>query len=274
MASTKFFTNHITNTLFDKFMGIIEKGIEKFGISKDDFVYPASAFNEVFLEDLKYDIATLDDLIAKWEKVVDDPKLDRFIEYLNEKIFDKQENPTGKVVVFSESKDTINYLETELTRRLGQKDILSVSSDDRKKLFDTIQANFDANYQHVSKAHSLFDEQVTKMMDDSTTSTPSEKDNTTDAAKSLMRKIWRECPNTKTREQCDILIKYVELGKYSKLTRDLARLEHKYKKRELTTIDIETAIKGFMAPYHKKRQTKVTVEEEISPQIILSETFV
>lgn len=467
---------------------IIEKGIEKFGISKEDFVYPASAFNEGFLEDLKYDITTLDDLIAKWEKVVDDPKLDRFIEYLNEKIFDKQENPTGKVVVFSESKDTINYLEEELTRRLGRKDILSVSSDDRKKLFDTIQANFDANYhgkkkddyniiistdvlaegvnlhrsnvivnydtpwnatrlmqrigrvnrigsvagtivnylfypsaegdaqiklyknalaklqgfhsaygedsqiyskeeiveqfelfntnigddvdkslellrivrefkaknpdwfeqirelpiksrtartvadsgkkikpnsslvyiaspykkefykveggeicdmgfmevielfeakpeekaamlptchyQHVSKAHSLFDEQVTKMMDDSTTSTPSEKDNTTDAAKSLLRKIWRECPNTKTREQCDILTKYVELGTYAKLTRDLARLERKYKKWELTTIDIETAIKGFMARYHKKRQTKVTVEEEITPQIILSETFV
>lgn len=54
MAGTKIFTNHITNTLFDKFMGIIEKGIEKFGISKDDFVYLASAFNEVFLEDLKY----------------------------------------------------------------------------------------------------------------------------------------------------------------------------------------------------------------------------
>ena len=467
---------------------IIEKGIEKFGGSKNDFVYPASAFLPSFLEELKYDISTLDNLIDKWEQVKEDPKLDRFIEYIKDKIFDKKENPTGKLVVFSESKDTTNYLETQLTGRLGRKDILSVSSDDRKKLFETIQANFDANYQgkkkddyniiistdvlaegvnlhrsnvivnydtpwnatrlmqrigrvnrigsvagtivnylfypsaegdaqiklyknalaklqgfhsaygedsqiyskeemveyiemferdvkddvdknlellrvirdfkiknpdlfeqikelpiksrtarcvadsgkeiksnssivyiaspykkefykvegsevkdmgfmdvidlfeakpeeksvslptchykHVSQAHALFDEQVTKMMDDSVKSTPSDKDNITDRAKSLLRQILRDSQNTKTREQCDILIKYVEDGTYAKLTRDLARMERKFKKKELTAIDIETAIKGFIKRYNKKHQAKVSIEEDTTPQIILSETFV
>ena len=110
------------------------------------------------------------------------------------------------------------------------------------------------------------------MVDDNIT-TSSDKDSTTDAAKSLLRKIWRECSNTKTRENCDILTKYVELGTYSKLTRDLARMERRYRKRELTTIDIETAIKGFMMRYHKSKN-KLTTEEKITPQIILSETFV
>lgn len=467
---------------------IIDKGIEKFGLSKNDFVYPASAFNPTFIDDLKYDITVLDELIAKWDDVTIDPKLERFVEYISSHIFDSKENPTGKLVVFSESKDTILYLTDELTKRLGRKDILSVSADDRKRQFDIIQANFDANYhgktkndyniiistdvlaegvnlhranvivnydtpwnatrlmqrigrvnrigsvagtivnylfypsaegdkqirlyknalaklqgfhsafgedsqiysqeeiveqfelfntnigddvdkslellriirdfrnnnpeqyeqirdlpiksrtgrsiidsnkpikansslvyisspykkefykiengevkdmgfldiidlfeakpdekpyelpschyQHVSKAHTKFDADVIALMDDSVKSTASEKDNITDAANSLLRKIWREWQNTKIREQCDILTRYVELGTYAKLTRDLAKMERKYKKKELTTIDIEIAINSFIAKYHNKRVTKQSQEEEITPQIILSETFV
>ena len=118
------------------------------------------------------------------------------------------------------------------------------------------------------------DADVKAMMDDDVKSSPSEKDNITEAANSLLRKIWRECSNTKTREQCDILTKYVEFGTYAKLTRDLAKMERKCKKKELTIIEIETAIKCFIAKYHNKRATKRSQEEEITPQIILSETFV
>ena len=121
---------------------IIEKGIEKLGMSKEDFVYNRSAFYPTFIDDLRFDIALLDDLIRKWEKVENDPKLDKFVEELSERIFNPKENPTGKVVIFSESKDTINYLERELKERLGRKDILSASSDSKKKLMDTILSNF------------------------------------------------------------------------------------------------------------------------------------
>lgn len=126
---------------------IIEKGIEKFSLSKNDFVYKGSDFENNLIEDLKFDLSLLDDLIEKWDKVNIDPKLDRFIKCINENIFNPKENPTGKLVVFSESKDTVDYLKSELENRLKRKDIISVSSDDRKRLFDTIQANFDANYQ-------------------------------------------------------------------------------------------------------------------------------
>ena len=126
---------------------IIAKGIEKFGISKNDFVYNHHDFEDSFIKELEFDVSVLDTLIEQWDKVTIDPKLDRFIDYLNHKIFDKQDNPTGKLVVFSESKDTVGYLADELCKRLKRTDILSVSSDDRKQLFDTIQANFDANYQ-------------------------------------------------------------------------------------------------------------------------------
>lgn len=130
---------------------IIEKGIEKLGASKDDFVYKATAFRPEFLESLNADIALLDDLIDEWNKIKLDPKLDRFIEYIETKLFDKGENPTGKLVVFSESKDTITYLSEQLEKRLGRKDIMSVSSEDRKGQFAKIQANFDANFSGTCK---------------------------------------------------------------------------------------------------------------------------
>lgn len=130
---------------------IIEKGIEKFGVSKQDFVYEQEAFYPSFIDDLKYDIALLDDLIAKWERVTVDPKLDKFVEEINGRMLDPKENPTGKLVIFSESKDTVNYLEQELKRRLGRNDILSASSDSKKKLFETILANFKPKYKGKAK---------------------------------------------------------------------------------------------------------------------------
>lgn len=125
---------------------IIAKGIENFGIRRDDFVYRSDDFVSAFIDDLHADVALLDELIDRWERVEIDPKLDRFIELLHSELFDKGLNPTGKLVVFSESKDTIGYLLDELKSRLGRGDILAVSAAERKKLFDTVQANFDANY--------------------------------------------------------------------------------------------------------------------------------
>ncbi|MBP7875050.1 MAG: helicase [Parabacteroides sp.] len=467
---------------------IIERGIEKFGIEKEDFVYPKFAFKPEFIEDLKFDIVTLDNLIVQWSKVSVDPKLDRFVEYLQSQIFNKKENPTGKLVVFSESKDTIAYLERELKTRLGRKDILSVSSDDRKQQFATIQTNFNANhktkkddyniiistdvlaegvnlhranvivnydtpwnasrlmqrigrvnrigsvagvivnymfypsaegdaqirlyknalaklqgfhsaygedsqiysheeivqqfelfnpnvgddvdrslaflrevrefraanpedyerikelpfksrtgretarankrgikpntslvyiaspfkqefylvddggardigfleaaelfkaaqeeesaglndahYRQVAAAQTKFDRDITAMMDDNT-STASDRDTPTDAARSLLKKMKRDCPNTKNVTNCDILMKYVELGTYVQLTRELQRLERKLNRTEDTTLEeVEIKLKGFVAKYHKIRSAKIVEVEDTTPQIVLSETFV
>lgn len=126
---------------------IIEKGIEKFGVSRDSFVYKSADFQPEFLENLKYDVALLDNLSMRWTLIKDqDPKIEEFVKLLQGEIFDKKLNPTDKLVVFSESKDTIAYLLEQLQKRLERNDILAVSSADRKKLFEDIQANFDANY--------------------------------------------------------------------------------------------------------------------------------
>ncbi len=465
---------------------IIAKGIEKFGISKNDFVYKHNDFEDSFIKELEFDVSVLDTLIEQWDKITIDPKLDCFIDYLNHKIFDKQDNPTGKLVVFSESKDTIQYLNKELTRRLGRTDILSVSSDDRKQLFDTIQANFDANYQgkkqdkyniiiatdvlaeginlhranvivnydtpwnatrlmqrigrvnrigsiagkivnyefypsdegnkqirlydnalaklqgfhsalgedsqiysheevveqfelfdtnakdegdhyldllrkvrefkntnpddyerikvlpiksrtgrsvklsgknitsnsslvyiaspykkefykvtndqvedigflnvidlfeakpkensiplpkfhykQVGLAHNKFEADVVNMKDENIKFTPTGKDNIAEKAKSLLRKLCRDSNDTKISENCDILTKYVELGTFTKLTRDLSKLERAHRKDKIADNDVVTAINGFVAKYHTvKNITKK--EDNDNPYIILSETF-
>ena len=54
-------------------------------------------------------------------------------------------NPTGKLVIFSESVDTVSYLYNYLTQTLGRKDVLNVSAANRKHLFEIIKSNFDAN---------------------------------------------------------------------------------------------------------------------------------
>ncbi|MFR9498093.1 MAG: helicase-related protein, partial [Rikenellaceae bacterium] len=465
---------------------IIEKGIEKFGIGEKFNVYKTSDFRDDFIEDLKFDISTLDNLIEQWEQVEDDPKLDRFVEYLESQIFNAKENPTGKVVVFSESKDTITYLTEQLTARLNRKDILSISSENRKREFDIIRENFDANYsgkqsdkfniiistdvlaegvnlhranvivnydtpwnatrlmqrigrvnrigsvagtivnymfypsaegdaqiklyknalaklqgfhsaygedsqiyskeeiveqfelfntnigddvdrslellkvirdfrtskpeeyerikelpiksrtgrsiaksgkplsenssliyvaspykkefykiengaisdmgfldvielfeatpdepsvelpdshyQHVKRAYDKFDEDVTKMMDDDSKITPSEKDKVTDRARSLLRLIWRISKSRRVQDGCDILTNYVELGTYSKLTRDLSKMESAYKKAKITLTDSENAINGYVLRYHNRKLSAVK-EEDITPHVVISETF-
>lgn len=486
---------------------IIDKGIEKFGVSKEDFVYEREAFYPSFIDDLNYDIALLDDLIAKWERVTADPKLDKFIEEINERMLDLRENPTGKLVIFSESKDTVNYLERELKQRLGRNDILSASSDSKKKLFETILANFkprhkgkakdeynilistdvlsegvdlhranvivhydspwnptrlmqrngrvnrigsvasaiynylfypsaegdaeirlyrnilaklqgfhsaygedsqifsreevigtfelfnpnigddvdktlkyldevrefrkqhpaeferiknlpvksrtgrnaelkkelckdsalvyirssykqefykvetnpdipvkpadmdrpgftvqkerfsvfpigfleaaglfraapdekplvlpESHFQSVSAAQKRFDKDITDMLDDAVP-TSSDRDTSTDKARKFLRWIWRDGKHLTTKENCDILTHYVELGTFSKLSRELNRIERRYRRAEVDLEEVEKMLRGFVIRYHKSEK-RTGVTDDPNARIILSEYFV
>jgi len=130
---------------------IIEKIAEK-GLDKSDFVYHKEDFEPVFLEMLKSDVEKADKLCKRWDAIGNqDPKLDEFVRLLNEELFKKKINKTGKLVVFSESVDTLNYLTEQLAIRLKRKDILFVSAGNRRNKIDDIQKNFDANYKKGEK---------------------------------------------------------------------------------------------------------------------------
>lgn len=114
-------------------------------------VFKAEDFEPEFIEMLQADQRVLEALCADWDTVdvegTDDSKFAKFNDILKHELFKKDRNPGQKLVIFSESVDTVEYLE----RRINRKDVLVISSGNRNKLFQTIQENFDANYKKSAR---------------------------------------------------------------------------------------------------------------------------
>jgi HKD family nuclease/superfamily II DNA or RNA helicase len=119
---------------------IIEKSIDDPTI---EICEPAD-FEYNFLPGLKNDYELLKDLNRDWVKIIEDPKLEVFIEYLKNILLSKKINLQSKLVVFSESKETTDYLFKELPKQVNFR-ILSVDSHSRKDKMPEIRKNFDAN---------------------------------------------------------------------------------------------------------------------------------
>lgn len=132
---------------------IEERIIEKAQDDKKNAVFKANDFEEDFIKMLKKDQLILDEMCKDWENVSDDDdsKFVAFEDLLKHKLFKKDLNPGGKLVVFSESVDTVEYLE----RRIGRTDVLVVSSKNRRQQFDNIRKNFDANYKDKKNDYNI-----------------------------------------------------------------------------------------------------------------------
>jgi ERCC4-related helicase len=101
-------------------------------------------FQNGFLDGLRRDYEILLDLNNRWKNVIEDPKLDEFVKRINGELLNKEINPQGKLVVFSESKETTNYLVTHL-QNIGRTDVLEVHAGNRNSLREIVRDNFDAN---------------------------------------------------------------------------------------------------------------------------------
>ena len=107
-------------------------------------VFKAEDFYPEYIEKLRSDQAILERLCKAWGGITDadDSKFAKFNELLKHELFRTERNPEQKLVVFSESVDTVKYLE----KRINRKDVLVISAENRSKQFKTIRENFDANY--------------------------------------------------------------------------------------------------------------------------------
>ena len=107
-------------------------------------VFHADDFRPEFIEMLRADQAILEKMGIDWQDISDDDdsKFAKFNELLKHKLFKAEHNPEQKLVVFSESVDTVKYLQ----RRINRSDVLVISSGNRSQQFKTIRENFDANY--------------------------------------------------------------------------------------------------------------------------------
>ena len=106
----------------------------------DDFV-------DEFLAGLQADHQALSALCMQWVKVKQDPKLEEFLAYLKTELFDRKVNHGGKLVVFSEAKETTDYLNEQLALN-GFGKVLCIDSNNRKEKMPVVLANFDANLPH------------------------------------------------------------------------------------------------------------------------------
>lgn len=123
---------------------IIEYAIAK-GYLADEITFSPDNFDPKLLKLLKDDKEVLEYLIDDWKQENDDPKFDLFKEVLNKELMLPEINKEGKLVIFSESVDTLNYLYDRMIHELGREDIALVTSQNRNKVVRTIKENFDAN---------------------------------------------------------------------------------------------------------------------------------
>ncbi len=122
---------------------ILEKALEK-GYTEDEVSFKCDDFQPGYLDMLIRDRDILKELNEEWKKEEGDPKFDIFRNGLEKEFYD--DNESKKLVIFSESIDTLDYLFGRLTNELGKTDVLEVTSHNREKKDKTIKENFDANY--------------------------------------------------------------------------------------------------------------------------------
>ena len=110
--------------------------------------FKQSDFKQGFIEGLKKDYEHLSVLNERWQAIEEhnDPKWNVFIDLLRTEYFNKEKNELGKLVIFTESADTLNYLAERLQKET-QYNVLSITAANRNAKFETIRENFDANYE-------------------------------------------------------------------------------------------------------------------------------
>ncbi len=96
-------------------------------------------FNESFLRDLESDRLILKKIAALWKQIKRDPKWEAFAEVLRKGRILKK----GKVIIFTESRETAEYLCRQITEMIDRKVLLFTGSSGESERREVID-NFDA----------------------------------------------------------------------------------------------------------------------------------
>ncbi|HHV39249.1 MAG TPA: helicase [Tepidimicrobium sp.] len=103
--------------------------------------FKSTMFKEDFINDLNNDLNIFKDLYTRWIKVEQDPKKDKFLEVLQEDDILRD----GKIIIFTESKETAEYLGEYLSQEYeGQVLVYTGSSPTSRR--EIIEANFNPDY--------------------------------------------------------------------------------------------------------------------------------
>lgn len=103
--------------------------------------YEVKDFEKSFKEDLESDLETFTKIKKLWDEVKTDPKIDKFLSILKKDTVLKE----GKLIIFTESKETADYLDKNLREVFGDK-VLSFSSKSSAVVRDRIIENYDPRH--------------------------------------------------------------------------------------------------------------------------------
>lgn len=106
--------------------------------------FSVKEFSPEFIDGIYHDQKVLDKLVESWSKIIQDPKYDELVFRLKNELMKKDINDNSKLILFSESKETTDYISRRL-KKDGFERLISVDSSNQKDLSDTVAANFDAN---------------------------------------------------------------------------------------------------------------------------------
>ncbi|HLC78263.1 MAG TPA: helicase-related protein [Candidatus Nanoarchaeia archaeon] len=134
---SKKYINKVFEFLENDDQEAIQKLIEEEKAEK----YPSKKFKPEFIKLLEQDYKLLLKVQEMWKGVTKDPKLETFIEKLKKEKILKQH----KLLVFTESKETAEYLEAKLKAQFGE-EVMAFSSKSPEHLRERIMENYDANH--------------------------------------------------------------------------------------------------------------------------------
>ena len=138
-------TIYISKKHFQKVMELLEKGELE---TVDDMVergdierYEVKEFENHFIDDLNEDLKNCKNILSDWNKITSDSKLNKFKALLKE----DQVFKSNKYIIFTESKDTSDYLKEALNPFLHNR-VLNFSGDKSShKERELVLNNFDNN---------------------------------------------------------------------------------------------------------------------------------
>ena len=127
------FDKELENILTKKLTPQIEKGL---------IMVNAGELSSGFIKDLESDIALFQDILKKWEQpqYADDPKFNSILAKIQASL---QKEPQRKIIIFSEFRDTVDYLEAKLKEKKVR--VIKYTSTTQYSK-NVIKANFDAGY--------------------------------------------------------------------------------------------------------------------------------
>ncbi len=116
--------------------------------------FSVDEFDEKFIKDLKWDLAKLQYLSNMWETISGDPKLTQFKEELrsNKKLVD------NKKIVFTESRETAEYLAKELVEVYGDR-VVAYTGSSSMILKSVIEDSFNPKF--AAKGNNQFEVLIT-----------------------------------------------------------------------------------------------------------------